>query len=290
MRSIVSAVLTFFSHLFLIFTRNKIRVLAFHKVDNTVLFEKKIAYLKSRYNIISLNEFKDFIFNGKKLPSKALLLTFDDGDYSLYTNALPILKKYNTAITLFIITGLIDTNLPFWWDEIRYYFPKSEWLKQVAAVKKLSDKSRIEFINNLRKNSDKPIFNYRQLTTSELKELNAAGVSIANHSHTHPMFDKCELDQMKNELILSSSFLKKLNFDSDIFAYPNGNYSVESEQSIIDNGIKVCFLFDHKMNSQKINPLRVSRIKVSDTQSASEFISKVAGFHSFLFHLKKRLS
>lgn len=74
-------------------------------------FEEQIAYLSEHYTIRSLSE----ILEGKQ----GVCITFDDGYEDLYTNALPILKKYRVNATVFIIgdtqnadRGYLQNELP----------------------------------------------------------------------------------------------------------------------------------------------------------------------------------
>lgn len=47
--------------------------------------------------------------NGEgKLPPRAIALTFDDGYESMYTNAFPLLKKYNMKGTMYVIVDDLD--------------------------------------------------------------------------------------------------------------------------------------------------------------------------------------
>lgn len=48
-----------------------------------------------------------------KLKGKIAAVTFDGGWIGTYKNAYPILKKYNASATVYIITDLIDGNLPW---------------------------------------------------------------------------------------------------------------------------------------------------------------------------------
>ncbi len=59
------------------------------------LFNEQILYLKKNYNVISMEEFFNAIFENSKLPKRPALLTFDDGFIDHYSNVFPILEKNN---------------------------------------------------------------------------------------------------------------------------------------------------------------------------------------------------
>lgn len=72
-------------------------------------FEKQIKYLASNnFQTISLDDF--FLFRTKKIPipSKAIIITFDDGHISNYISAFPVLKKYNFKATFFLVADRIN--------------------------------------------------------------------------------------------------------------------------------------------------------------------------------------
>lgn len=52
------------------------------------------------------------------LPSKAVAVTFDDAYLDNLVNAKPILARYGVPATVFVPTGYVGRELPFWWDEL----------------------------------------------------------------------------------------------------------------------------------------------------------------------------
>jgi poly-beta-1,6-N-acetyl-D-glucosamine N-deacetylase len=262
-------------------------VLTYHAVHNIRRFEEQIRHLVShQYNVLSLRDFIDR-YAQKKLTSADVLITFDDGDYSVLDHAMPVLKKYGCPAVMFVITGLIGTHLPFWWEEIRYYCPGKE---EVNRAKLISNDERLKFLENLRASSNRAALNYRQLTWEDLSVMEQGGISIANHSHTHPMFDKLSATEVKNELVTSSAFLKKNGFQfHDIFAYPNGNYSSAVEEIMSKLGIRLAFLFDHKLNVTLDKPYRISRLSVNDATPMWKFRLMLSGLHSRIVPISKKI-
>lgn len=67
-------------------------------------FERQMRFLKERrYNVVPLAVAADLIRSKKKIPARTIAITFDDGYKDNYTYALPILKKYGLAATIFVI-------------------------------------------------------------------------------------------------------------------------------------------------------------------------------------------
>ncbi len=255
------------------------KYLTYHKINNKQSFEAQIKYLAQNY------------YNSCRCDqSKAFRITADDGDPSFYYNAFPILKKYKIPAIIFVITDLIDTQNPFWWDEIEYYLGNKKGNKKVWEVKSWPNKERVNYLISLRQDSKKPKLKYPQLTTKQLLEMQNGGIVIANHSHTHPMFDRCTHEELDFELNQSTQILKNLGLTPDIFAYPNGNYSELAEETLKDYGIKQAFLFDHKINKRRVNPLRISRLAVNDNTPMWKFKLILSGWHTQLLPLIKSIA
>lgn len=82
---------------------------------NPADFEKQMKYLKDQgYTTIHLEDLLD-----KKVPKKAIVLSFDDGLEDFYTTALPILQKYGFTASNAVITGMIGQHEHMTNDQIR---------------------------------------------------------------------------------------------------------------------------------------------------------------------------
>ncbi|CAL66971.1 polysaccharide deacetylase family protein [Christiangramia forsetii] len=290
MRSTLYNFLDHFSSIYLKRHSSKLRVLAYHTVPDNVKFEEQIQFLISEYNIISIDTLQ-LVLNGKtQLPEKPLIITFDDGDFSVYKKGLPVLKKYQLPAILFIITDLINTQENFWWKQIEKHYQDQgktylEARKKVNSLKQVPERERQKYLSKI------PPVEYRQLSTEELEELSVNRVAIANHTHTHPMLNNCSNEEIEEELNQVQTRFEKLTFAYfNVFAYPNGNWDHRTEKLIQSKGISVAFLFDHQLNKKSLNPLRISRIAVNTDDDLPEFKVKVSGLHSRVLSLKKSLS
>ena len=93
-------------------------------------FDKQISYLRSNYNLLSVDDFYSIVSNKKKFPAKSVLLTFDDGYVDNLTYALPILEKHSAQALFYICPGNFESDREFWWDEVERHiilssnFPK----------------------------------------------------------------------------------------------------------------------------------------------------------------------
>jgi peptidoglycan/xylan/chitin deacetylase (PgdA/CDA1 family) len=83
-------------------------------------FERQIRFLKNqRYNVLSLESIAALIKEKKRIPTKTVAITFDDGYKDDYIYAFPILKKYNLPVTIFVIVNEVGRADRLSWDEIK---------------------------------------------------------------------------------------------------------------------------------------------------------------------------
>ncbi len=98
-------------------SRRGIRVLMYHSIAHAPMndalttspeaFEKQIAALKKAgYSFISLAEMLEKPHRAST-PSKAIVVTFDDGYCDQYENAYPILQAYQVPATFFLPTAFL---------------------------------------------------------------------------------------------------------------------------------------------------------------------------------------
>ena len=83
-------------------------------------FEEQLSYLSQKgYNPISLDTLYAGLYGKSPLPTKPIILTFDDGYIDFYVNAFPLLHKFNFHTVSFIPTGLIGQGYYMSWSQIR---------------------------------------------------------------------------------------------------------------------------------------------------------------------------
>lgn len=88
-------------------------------------FAEHLEYIKKEgYTTITVDEYVKYLNGEGKLPSKPIIITFDDGYLNNYTNAYPLLKKMDMKATIFIVTGRMGMQggvvYPhFTWDQAK---------------------------------------------------------------------------------------------------------------------------------------------------------------------------
>lgn len=74
------------------------------------LFEAQLKGLADAcYTTVFVHEIGQALLGQGTLPIKPIAITFDDGYEDMYTNAFPLLKKYNMKGTMYVIVDFLDT-------------------------------------------------------------------------------------------------------------------------------------------------------------------------------------
>lgn len=129
--AILIIVLAIAGFIFWLFQRDAdgVPILIYHRVNDTDTnpqtlkvadFEAQIKFLvDDGYSFIMPDDLLDAWESNKTLPSKPVIITFDDGHDDIYKNVFPILQKYNLRATVFIVTDHIGMADYLTWDMAR---------------------------------------------------------------------------------------------------------------------------------------------------------------------------
>lgn len=86
-------------------------------------FQGQLQYLQARsYHVIQMLDLINFFDSGAPLPTKPILLTFDDGYTDFITNVVPLISIFQYPVTLFLPTGLVNNPGYVTWDQLNSDF------------------------------------------------------------------------------------------------------------------------------------------------------------------------
>ncbi len=206
--------------------RKQVPILMYHSISDyagpkfkqfTVppkLFAEHLAYLHQHsYTPMTVTEFVMARSNvGNKLPERPVLLTFDDGFADFYTEALPILKRYGFAATLYVVTGYINKT--------------SRWLRHEGET-------------------ERPMLSWDQL-----REILASGIECGGHTHSHPQLDTLTPAEVYREIVQNKKLLEdQLGQNIFTFAYPYGYQTASIRRQVQESGYTSACAVRHTMSS-----------------------------------------
>ncbi|MDB5085437.1 MAG: polysaccharide deacetylase [Bacilli bacterium] len=111
----------------------QIPILVYHSIadnpsnpycTNPSVFDAEMRHLKDTgYTTITFGDLESAWLQGSKLPQRPIIVSLDDGYADNYTNAFPVLQKYNQKATIFMVTGFaaqtINQMNHLDWDQLR---------------------------------------------------------------------------------------------------------------------------------------------------------------------------
>lgn len=187
-------------------------------------FEEDLAYLEKKgYKTVVMKDLINYVYNGKPLPEKPVVLTFDDGYYNNYVYAYPLLKKYNSKGVLSIIgyyTDLYSKNgeknenySHVTWDDIKE-MAKSETMEIQNHSYNLHslDKGR----NGSKKNKGETKEEYSNMLSKDLGQLQKEINENLNYYPTTYTYPFGSVSEASFDVVKDMGFVASLSCESGI--------------------------------------------------------------------------
>lgn len=123
------------SRLFVASQRNKVSILMLHGVTDPAApaawkplrpqltpeqLARTLSVLSQYFRFVSLPEATEMLAGTRPLVPNSLALTFDDGYRNNLIFAIPVLRRFNAPATIFLSTGNVTDQRPFWFDRLDY--------------------------------------------------------------------------------------------------------------------------------------------------------------------------
>jgi peptidoglycan/xylan/chitin deacetylase (PgdA/CDA1 family)/glycosyltransferase involved in cell wall biosynthesis len=218
-------------------------------------FERQVRWLARRgFQGIRPADWLRWRSEGKGLPEKPLLFTFDDGYADLAEYALPVLRRYGFGAAVYIVTGQLGgTNA---WDEA-----------QGSAA-------------------------HRLMTAEQIRYWSERGIEFGAHTRTHADLTKLPPDQLGNEVTGSADDLENI-LDTRVasFAYPYGSHSPQVVECVCET-FDSAFGIDPQeqgINHLLTDPYMLRRTMVQPGDSVIDIVFRAHWGHSPLQSLRARL-
>ena len=267
-----------------ILTRKKpdaILSVTFHKPSRK-MFKDVLSWLeKWNYRIVSLQELENLI--GKPTNNgKIAFITIDDG-WRSNLELLDIMEERQAPVAIFVPTEPVVSG-NYWWE-----FAGSEGQEKITGISQVKDFKNLpedERVQKVRKIREQVNMERSCVTLEELKIL--AGhkwVTIGSHTVTHPILNRCSVQQQEQELVESRRQLEEwLGKPVHYFAYPNGDFDQETIRLVNEAGYRIGFTDSAGYISLPItNPFEIPRNSLNDDHGYYENYSKLLGVWQKVF-------
>jgi peptidoglycan/xylan/chitin deacetylase (PgdA/CDA1 family) len=255
--------------------KEKTTILMFHR-PTADYFERAVAVLKTRYNIIPFSRYLEHLENQCSLPVNPVVITLDDG-WGTNIDLLPVIRKHQIPVTIFLLAGIADTCFHPW-----FYFSSDRIQKE--ALKGMSDSMRLAELKHKGFEETKGFEERVILNGEEIREMHISGlVTFGSHTLFHPILPKCTDAKATREISLSKEKIEAFTgVPCEIFSFPNGEYSERDIRICKKAGYKAAVTLDVGFNDSKTDSFKLRRFSVPDTGSVSEFLVKASGLWAFV--------
>lgn len=262
--------------------RRKMTILLFHDLGVQDA-ERDFSWLKRHYNIISLNNYLDAVTNGGYLPNKAIVITFDDGHIGNY-DLLPVIKRLQIPITIFLCSGIVGTRRHFWFKH------SDEVMPRLTSLKRVSEKDRLKQLQQLGYEELREYDDRQALSKDEIDEM-SPWVDFQSHTCFHPILPKCDDKTAEEEIVKAKTQLEQeYGFTIRSLSYPNGDYSDREIQFAKQAGYECGITVDAGYNDRGTDLFRLKRVSVNDAKTMDELIVKASGCYVLLKQLFRKFS
>ncbi|NNG24211.1 polysaccharide deacetylase family protein [Massilia sp. ML15P13] len=214
-------------------------------------FRWQMDLLANCFNVLPLYNAIQLLGTGR-MPPRAIAITFDDGYRSTHDLALPILREYGLAATVFVTTGHIDHG-SMWNDVILEAtrrlsgeklelhdigfgsYPLHTMQDRQQTARALTERSkylpppmRARLNRKLETLVGSPLEQELMLTRDMLLTLDRNNIEIGGHTITHPILNCISDDEAHAEIVGNKQELESiLGKPLRLFAYPNGKQNID---------------------------------------------------------------
>jgi peptidoglycan/xylan/chitin deacetylase (PgdA/CDA1 family) len=253
-------------------------------------FEATLGFIKKYYSPVSLQEVLTNSNDGK-LPSDALLLTFDDAYASVSEFAAPLCKQLGIPAVFFVNAAFVD-NRRLAPDNLICYVTDLYGMERINAAARsvfaekaktwqslsevfgvflpsLSMAERESFLKALREQAGIEEENLASesklyITSDQLRSLSLQGIEIGNHTYTHTHCRKLTGKDLASEINGNKSELEAMSGERvRAFSVPYGaakDMTPELAKVLRESGHQAVFLSESVANPRKPDLFRLDRI------------------------------
>jgi peptidoglycan/xylan/chitin deacetylase (PgdA/CDA1 family) len=225
-------------------------------------FRRQLRLLKESYRVVTPEQVRDWLVDGKSLPELSVLLTCDDGLRNALTGMVPILQDEQLSCLFFVLGASVSGGCGSLWYEELYNLivasPSGEyrvhgsdltvtlgeraqrrtmWWTLVRQLSQYDEETRTRFLKSVRvafgfpqnwneaaRQDQAKQQRFSLLTGPELQQLVQQGMSIGAHTLNHPILSQQNSEDAWREISDSRTLLESATGQSIwALAYPFGD-------------------------------------------------------------------
>ena len=218
---------------------------------------RHFAWLQAHgYHPVSINDLIDAKIGKKLLPSKPVLLTFDDGYQSVYSRVYPLLKLYQYPA----VSALVGSWLQVAEGQSVQYgdekLPREHFLN-AQQIKEMADSGLVEFVSH-------SYDLHRGVLANPQGNKMAAAVTL-QYDATAKVYESRERyrDRIKQDLLKNNQLIQKLTGKSPkAIAWPYGAYNAIVTEVANELGMPITLTLNEDEQAQTNKLAQVGRFLI----------------------------
>jgi peptidoglycan/xylan/chitin deacetylase (PgdA/CDA1 family) len=260
--------------------RKRVTIVLFHDISPENA-EKLFGYLKKKYTLIGLQDLLDnYIAGTWNFPKKPLIISFDDGHAGNYA-LLPIIRKLDIPVTIFLCAGIVNTKRHFW-------FPPRHPDYTFSDMKRMENQTRLLALEKIGFTPETEYEEAQALSKKEIEEM-VPLVNFQSHTLFHPFLPRCTTEEAEEEIAGSKLLLEQeFGLMINAFSYPNGDYSPRDIELCKKAGYSCAVSLIPGYNMPDTDLFQLKRVSVNDTESLYELAVKASGFWGIFRNFMKK--
>jgi peptidoglycan/xylan/chitin deacetylase (PgdA/CDA1 family) len=260
-------------------------------IRSTKTFRQQMEMLAREYRPVSLDDVSGFARDQKDLPSRAVVVTFDDGYADNLEVAAPILNRLGIPSVVYVTVDCVERQLMPWPARLRYACLTTKktqmnapeggvWslrtpeertdsfnrsLEHCARLSGMTQETYVAAVERELEVDSRDISKGLMMTWDQMRQLRKQGHTIGSHTMTHPNIAYVSDGEVETELGESKRKLEAELHERILhFAYPGPalrpNWSQSSLRLSRELGYQTATTVEPGVVRAGDDPLRMRRI------------------------------
>ena len=281
-----------------------------------------LGIISKYFRFISFEEAINILKGRKPSIEYGITISMDDGYKNNVLDALPVFRKYNAPMIVFLPVTNVDNKIPMWFDRLDYILQLSDRDDKIFNIgndkfkfsgngredlaasyagfrelikKQYTDEKAFylkldEIISHFERSSGKSLTNIFEddpwsalLNWEEINRYQGEYVQFGSHTMDHHRVNNLKEDALRYQLSESKKMIeKKTGNPCKYIAYPNGDCSESAMNIAMEIGYEAAVTTSEGINKIGCNSMMLKRVSLPRTSDKAELLAYVCGLSNAL--------